>query len=138
MSNAPIVKLEQEPEPRGELTTRTVAMPADTNPSGDIFGGWVMSQMDLAAGMCSGNVARCRTVTIAVDSMIFHKPVKVGDTLCVYTDITGIGRTSIKIHVEAWASRKSYGIREKVTEAQFTFVAIGEDGRPTPINSVNR
>lgn len=108
-------------------------MPADANPAGDIFGGWVMSQMDLAAGICAGQRANSRVVTVAVDAMSFIKPVKVGDVLCVYTDIDEIGRTSMCVHVEAWARRNRIGERDKVTEARFKFVALGEDGRPTPI-----
>lgn len=118
---------------RGRLTTRTVAMPADTNPSGDIFGGWVLSQMDMAAGICAGQRAQSRVVTVALDSMSFIRPVKVGDILGVYTDIVSVGRTSLNIHVEAWVRRGRIGQREKVTEATFKFVAIDEDGKPTPV-----
>ncbi|MBY4676998.1 acyl-CoA thioesterase [Marinobacterium arenosum] len=118
---------------RGRLTTRTVAMPADTNPAGDIFGGWVLSQMDMAAGICAGQRAQSRVVTVALDSMSFIRPVKVGDVLGVYTDVASVGRTSISIHVEAWVRRGRIGKREKVTEATFKFVAIDEQGQPTPV-----
>lgn len=114
--------------PRGELTTRTLAMPADANPSGDIFGGWVLSQMDIAAGICAGRRANGRVATVAIDSMKFIRPVKIGDVLCVYSDIERIGRTSIAIHLEAWVLQGRTGDRVKVTEALFTFVAIDADG----------
>ncbi len=120
-------------EPRGELTVRTMAMPADTNANGDIFGGWVLSQMDQAGGIAGVERARGRVVTIALDAMTFIRPVKVGDVLCVYTEIESVGRTSMKIHVEAWARRFQKNLREKVTVATFTFVAIDEEGRPRPL-----
>ncbi|WP_181704406.1 acyl-CoA thioester hydrolase YciA [Chthonobacter albigriseus] len=120
-------------QPRGELTVRTIAMPADTNANGDIFGGWVMSQMDQAGGIAGVERARGRVVTVAVDGMIFLRPVKVGDVLCVYTKVESVGRTSMKIHIEAWARRFRSDFREKVTDATFTFVAIDDDGRPRPV-----
>ncbi len=120
-------------EPRGELTVRTLAMPADTNANGDIFGGWVLSQMDQAGGIAGVERARGRVVTIAVDAMTFIRPVKVGDVLCVYTVVEHVGRTSMKIHIEAWSRRFQTGVREKVTVATFTFVAIDDEGRPRPI-----
>lgn len=123
-------------EPRGELTVRTIAMPADTNANGDIFGGWVMSQMDQAGGIAGVERARGRVVTVKVDAMTFIRPVHVGDVLCVYTEIESIGRTSMKIHVEAWARRFRTDRREKVTDATFTFVAIDDDGRPRPVPQV--
>ena len=125
-----------EPSPethRGELTVRVVAMPADTNANGDIFGGWVLSQMDAAGGIRGVERAQGRVVTLKVDTLTFHRPVKVGDVLCVYTDVESIGRTSMKIHIEAWAKRFFGGAREKVTDATFTFVAVDDDGRPRPI-----
>ncbi|MFD1382311.1 acyl-CoA thioesterase [Rhodanobacter aciditrophus] len=118
---------------KGRLTTRTVAMPGDTNPAGDIFGGWVVSQMDIAAGICAGQRAQTRVVTVALDSMSFIRPVKVGDILGVYTYVESVGRTSMNIHVEAWVRRGRIGIREKVTEGIFKFVAIDEQGKSTPI-----
>ena len=120
-------------KPTGELTTRTIAMPADSNPAGDIFGGWVLSQMDIAAGICASERAQCRTVTVALDSMHFIRPVKIGDVLCVYTKIQGVGHTSIDIHVEAWVQRDRSRNTVKVTEAKFRFVALGVDGRPRPV-----
>lgn len=125
-----------EPEaaaPRGELTIRTVAMPADTNANGDIFGGWVLSQMDQAGGVAGVERAQGRVVTVALDAMTFIRPVKVGDVLCVYTEVESVGRSSMKIHVEAWARRFQTHHREKVTDATFTFVAIDENGRPRPV-----
>jgi len=118
---------------RGRLTTRTIAMPSDTNPAGDIFGGWVLAQMDIAAGICAGQRAQGRVVTVSVDSMSFIRPVKVGDILGVYTEVAETGRTSMKIHVEAWVRRGRIGDREKVTEATFKFVSIDHEGKSTPI-----
>jgi len=121
-------------QPKGELTLRTLAMPSDTNPSGDIFGGWVLSQMDIAAGIAAGAKARGRVTTVAIDAMRFHRPVKVGDVLCVYALVTKIGTTSLRIELEAWVLRNRIGDREKVTEGIFTFVAIDSDGRPRPVS----
>ena len=120
-------------EPRGDLTVRTIAMPADTNANGDIFGGWVMSQMDIAGGIAGVERAQGRVVTVAVDAMTFIRPVRIGDVLCVYTRVTSVGRTSMKIGIEAWARRFRSHFREKVTEATFTFVAIDDEGRPRPV-----
>jgi len=114
-------------------TTRTMAMHGDTNPAGDIFGGWVLSQMDMAAGICAGQRAQGRVVTAAIDGMRFYRPVKVGDILGVYTSVTRIGRSSMDVLVEAWVRRDRIGVREKVTEATFTFVAIGTDGMSVQI-----
>src|SRR3954454_18516626 len=93
------------PTPRGELSLRTVAMPADTNPAGDIFGGWIMLLMDLAAGVSGGTLAKGRVATAAVSNLSFLQPVKVGDVVCVYTDVIRTGRTSITLGVEAWVLR---------------------------------
>jgi acyl-CoA thioesterase YciA len=120
-------------EPRGVLTVRVSAMPADTNANGDIFGGWVLSRMDQAGGIAAVERAQGRVVTIALDAMTFIRPVRVGDVLEVYTEVESIGRTSMKVHVEAWARRFRVSLHEKVTDATFTFVAIGDDGRPRPI-----
>ncbi|MGU3359273.1 acyl-CoA thioesterase [Methylobacterium sp. M6A4_1b] len=119
--------------PSGELTVRTIAMPADTNANGDIFGGWVMSQMDQAGGIAAVERSQGRAVTVAVDAMTFIRPVRVGDVLCVYTRIDKVGRSSMKIEVEAWARRFRTQLREQVTEATFTFVAIDDEGRPRAI-----
>jgi acyl-CoA thioesterase YciA len=120
-------------QPRGELTVRTSAMPGDTNANGDIFGGWVMSRMDQAGGIAGVDRAQGRVVTVAVEAMSFIRPVKVGDVLSVYTEIESVGRTSMRIHVEAWAKRFRTTLHEKVTEATFAFVAIDEEGRPRPV-----
>ena len=124
---------DENPEPRGVLTVRVSAMPADTNANGDIFGGWVLSRMDQAGGIAAVERAQGRVVTIALDAMTFIRPVRVGDVLEVYTEVESIGRTSMKVHVEAWARRFRTSVHEKVTDATFTFVAIGDDGQPRPI-----
>jgi acyl-CoA thioesterase YciA len=118
------------PQPHGELSLRTVAMPADTNPSGDIFGGYIMSLMDLAAGIAAGTRARGRVATAAVSNLNFLEPVKVGDVVCVYTYITKTGRTSVTVDVEAWALRRNQGERTRVTAAEFVLVAVDDAGRP--------
>jgi acyl-CoA thioesterase YciA len=124
---------DQQQAPRGELETRTLAMPADANPSGDIFGGWVLAQMDVAGGISASQRARGRVATVAIDAMTFHLPVYVGDVLCVYADLERVGRTSMAYHLEAWALRRRSGERIRVTEGRFTFVAIDEAGRPRPV-----
>jgi acyl-CoA thioesterase YciA len=120
-------------EPQGTLTIRTLAMPADTNPSGDIFGGWVMSQMDIAGAIAAVERVRGRVVTVAVEGMTFIAPVKVGDVLCVYTDIERVGTTSITVNLEAWVRRNRLDERTKVTEARFVYVSLDEHGRKRPI-----
>jgi acyl-CoA thioesterase YciA len=117
-------------QPRGELSLRTVAMPADTNPAGDIFGGWIMSLMDLAAGIAAGTRAKGRVATAAVSNLNFLQPVKVGDVVCVYTDIARTGRTSITVTVEAWVLRRNQGERTRVTAAEFVLVAVDDHGKP--------
>jgi len=119
--------------PQGELTLRTQAMPRDANAAGDIFGGWVMAQMDLASGIRAAERARGRVVTAAVKEMAFEKPVRVGDTLCIYTHVESVGRTSIVLKVEAWAQRYLSDIMEMVTNADFVMVALDATGRPTPV-----
>ena len=116
-------------EPDGALTVRTLAMPADTNPAGDIFGGWVMSQMDIAGAIAAVERAKGRVVTVAVEAMTFISPVKVGDILCVYTSIERVGTTSITVAVEAWVRRNRLDDRQKVTDGHFVYVALGDDGR---------
>ncbi len=120
-------------QPRGELSLRTLAMPRDANPSGDIFGGWVISQMDIAAGMAASLRSQGRAATVAIDGMVFELPVYVGDILCVYTDIERVGRSSMTIHVEAFALRGRMGERVKVTEGKFTFVAIDDARKPRAV-----
>ncbi|WP_372023598.1 acyl-CoA thioesterase [Tistrella mobilis] len=123
--------------PEGAAELRTVAMPADANPAGDIFGGWVMAQMDIAGGIAAGQRARGRVVTAAVDAMSFLKPVRVGDLVSVYCRIVGTGHSSIRLHLETWVTRRRTGlddpIEELVTEAVFTFVAVDAEGRPRPL-----
>ena len=118
--------------PTGELTVRVPAMPADANAAGDIFGGWVMSQMDLAAGIRGVERAHGRVATVAVDKLVFNRPVKIGDTLNVYTAVERVGRTSIRIEVEAWAQRYLTRDLVKVTEGVFTMVAL--DGAGSPVS----
>ena len=119
--------------PRGELTLQTIAMPADTNANGDIFGGWIMAQMDLGASVLAKARARGRVATVAVDSMTFHHPVKVGDLISIHSDTLREGRTSLTIAVEVWAMRNAFETRFKVTEARFVFVAIDEAGSKRPL-----
>ncbi|MBT9246423.1 acyl-CoA thioesterase (plasmid) [Gemmobacter fulvus] len=119
--------------PDGEPVIRTIAMPADTNPSGDIFGGWLMAQMDLAAGNLAARIERGRAATIAVEGMTFLKPVKVGDEVSLYADLVATGRSSMRIHVEAWRRNRYAEDSVKVTDATFTFVALDGDGRPRPL-----
>jgi acyl-CoA thioesterase YciA len=116
--------------PEGELAIRTVAMPADTNPSGDIFGGWVLAQMDIAGGIVANRYAKGRTATVAVDAMTFHLPVFVGDLVNCYCKIERTGRSSIAIRIEAWADRRDTRETVRVTEGTFTYVAIDGDRRP--------
>lgn len=120
-------------EPRGELAIRTLAMPADANPSGDIFGGWVLSQMDIAGGISAAHRAQGRVVTVAVTAMTFHLPVYVGDVLCVYTAFEKIGRTSLTVQIDTWVLRGRGSERVRVTEGQFVYVALGTDGQPRPV-----
>ena len=121
--------------PQGELTLRTLAMPGDANAAGDIFGGWDMAQMDLACGIRAAERARGRVVTAAVKEMAFAMPVKIGDTLCIYTQVERVGRSSMTLRVEAWAQRYLTPIMEKVTDAIFVMVALDTEGKPTPVPS---
>jgi acyl-CoA thioesterase YciA len=120
--------IQDQTEPHGALTIRTLAMPADTNPAGDIFGGWVMSQMDIAGAIAAVENVGGRVVTVAVEAMTFIAPVKVGDVLCVYTSIERIGTTSVTVAIEAWARRNRVADRVKVTQGRFVYVALAEDG----------
>jgi acyl-CoA thioesterase YciA len=122
--------------PRGELASRVLAMPTDTNPKGDIFGGWIMSLMDMAGKMSATAVANGRVVTVAVDRIVFRQPVQVGDVVCCYTEIMRTGQTSITLSIEVWAMRQGQGERLKVTDATFTFVAVDDQGRPRPLRPV--
>ncbi|SFU62020.1 (3S)-malyl-CoA thioesterase [Methylobacterium sp. 174MFSha1.1] len=117
----------------GPPVIRTIAMPADTNPAGDIFGGWLMAQMDLAAGNVAARRARGRCATIAVEGMTFLQPVVVGDEVSLYAHIVSVGRSSIRIQIEAWRRARESEETIKVTQALFTFVAIDENRRPRPV-----
>ena len=119
--------------PDGELTLQTVAFPIFTNAGGDIFGGWVISQMDIAAGTCAAQRAQGRCSTVAIDAMTFHAPINIGDLVSVYAKILKTGRTSIRMHVETWVRRQRTGERDLVTEGDFTFVAIESSGVPRPL-----
>ncbi|CEK12068.1 acyl-CoA thioester hydrolase YciA [Legionella hackeliae] len=119
--------------PRGEITIQTLAMPADTNANGDIFGGWLVSQMDLAAGVLAKKIAHGRVATVAIHSMTFLKPVHVGDIVSCHVELAKRGTTSMTIAVEVWAERATTGGRYKVTEGTFVFVAIDEEGNPRKV-----
>jgi acyl-CoA thioesterase YciA len=116
-------------EPQGSLTLQTIAMPADTNANGDIFGGWLMAQMDLASSVLARERARGRVATVAVEGMTFHRPVHVGDVVSMHAEMVSEGTTSMVIDVEAWVRRQPSGERLRVTEAKFVFVAVDETGR---------
>ncbi|MCM2273186.1 MAG: acyl-CoA thioester hydrolase YciA [Candidatus Didemnitutus sp.] len=120
--------------PHGELVIRTIAMPADANANGDIFGGWLMSQMDLGAAIVAKNISRSRVTTVAVDGMVFHNPVYVGDIVNCHATLLKVGRTSMRVDIEAWVQRGKDGTLLKVTEGIFTYVAIDENGRPHPVH----
>jgi acyl-CoA thioesterase YciA len=119
--------------PRHEPAIRTHARPADANANGDIFGGWVLSQMDMAGGAVAAQRARGRVATVAITAMTFHHPVWVGDAMSCYGEVVKVGRTSIAVRIESWVRRGTTGERIKVTEGLFTFVAIGDDRRPRPV-----
>jgi acyl-CoA thioesterase YciA len=119
--------------PKGALVIQTVAMPKDTNPSGDIFGGWLLSQMDLGAGIMAHKMSSHRMVTVAVNSMSFIRPVYVGDTIGCYGTVIKKGHTSVTIKIEVWVQRYEEDLIQKVTEGDFTMVAIDRSGKPTEI-----
>lgn len=116
-----------------ELVIKVVAMPADTNPDGDMFGGWLLSQMDLAGYLKARKLTRHRLVTVAIENIVFHKPVYVGDCLLCYGTIERVGRTSVTVKVEAQVERKSDHSVDTVTEGRFVLVAIGPDKKPIPL-----
>jgi acyl-CoA thioesterase YciA len=120
---------------RGEVTIQTLAMPANTNPNGDIFGGWIVSHMDLAAGVLAKKISKGRVVTVAINSMSFLKPVQVGDLVSCCVELLKIGRTSMTIQVEVWAEPATGTSKYKVTEGVFVFVAIDEEGKPRPVSN---
>jgi len=128
------------PQPQGDLLLRTLAMPADTNPNGDIFGGWLVSQMDIAGGILAKETAQGRVVTVAVDSIQFIRPVKVGDVVCCYGSVKRIGTTSITVKLEVWVNpvlrdEERRDGRFQVTEATFTYVAVDNDGHKRPVRA---
>jgi len=120
-------------QPSGELVMRTIAMPANTNRYGDMFGGWVVSQMDLGGAVLAHKCSHARVTTVAIDSMHFIEPVFVGDLVSCYAKIAKKGNTSVTIHVEVWVQRHADDSMHQVTKGLFTFVAINDAGRPTPI-----
>ena len=122
-----------ENEPLGDLSIRTLAMPSDTNANGDIFGGWLLSQMDIGGGIFASKVAKSRTVTVAVEAMNFRKPVFVGDVVSVHANLVRIGKTSVTVHVEAWVLRRKEMHSILVTDGNFTYVSIDDQGRPQVI-----
>jgi len=120
-------------KPKGELVIQTIAMPKDTNPNGDIFGGWLMSQMDLGSGILASKTAQTRVVTVAMEGLSFLQPVRVGDTVAVYASVEKIGRTSMTIPVEVWVTRYMTGEQTRVTHGVFIYVAVDDAGKPIPI-----
>ena len=120
-------------EPTGDLCIRTLAMPADTNANGDIFGGWLLSQMDVGGGVFASKVARSRTVTVRIEAMNFRKAVYVGDLVSVYANLVRVGRTSITVHLEAWVTRRKETQAILVTDGNFTYVSIDDQGHPQVI-----
>ena len=129
-SHAP---LGADTEPKGDLCIRTLAMPADTNANGDIFGGWLLSQMDIAGSVFASKASMARTVTVAIDAINFRKPVYVGDLVPVHAHLVRVGRTSITVHLDAWVIRRKEMKPILVTDGNFTYVAIDEQGHPQPI-----
>ncbi|MDO3381450.1 acyl-CoA thioesterase [Gilvimarinus algae] len=126
--------LDDDPTPNGVLTLQTLSMPSDTNPYGDIFGGWLMSQMDIGGAILAQDVARGRVTTVAVGSMVFLRPVPVGATVSVYAEEVEVGRSSIRIMIEVWIKDHRNGETAKVTEGEFVYVAIDDNGRTRPVN----
>lgn len=124
---------ETDRKPHGELVIRTMAMPADTNAHGDIFGGWLMAQMDLGAAILAQQTARSRVTTVAVEAMAFHHPLRVGDTVACYAQLRKVGRTSMTIGIDVWVQHHKEGTTQCVTEAVFTYVALDPDGKPWPV-----
>jgi acyl-CoA thioesterase YciA len=123
--------------PCGDLSIRTLAMPADTNQNGDIFGGWLLSQMDIGGGIFASRIANSRTVTVAIEAMNFRKPVYVGDVVSVHANLVRIGKTSITVRLEAWVMRYKETNSIMVTDGNFTYVSIDDQGRPQAIGQAN-
>ena len=119
--------------PEGRLVGRVIAMPADTNPEGDIFGGWLLAHMDVAGATPAFELAQGRCATVAVDAMVFHQPVSVGDEVSIYATVVKSGRTSVRVHVEAWKRGRGQDQMVRVTEGVFTYVAIDQDRKPRPL-----
>ena len=136
MSDAPISSAPLPSAPKGELVIRTIAMPADTNSNGDIFGGWLLSQMDLGGAILARNLAHSRVATVAVDAMSFLNPVYVGDIVSCHASHQKTGRTSMRIEVEAWAQRHDSGVHVCVTHGSFTYVALDDHGQPQPVHRI--
>ena len=131
---------DEQREPRGSLLLRTLSMPADTNPSGDIFGGWLMSQMDIGGAILANELAQGRVVTVAVDAISFLRPVAVGDVVCCYGFCSHVGRSSLKVKMEVWVKKVAgdqIGERYCVTEATYTYVAVDGASRPRPLPREN-
>lgn len=123
-------------DPVGQLTLQTLAMPRDTNPHGDIFGGWLLSQMDLAGAVLARQLTKGRVATVAVSDMGFLRPVPVGALVSCYTSLLETGRTSMRINIEVWIDGGDNGERAKVTEGDFVYVAISEDGKTRPVGRI--
>jgi acyl-CoA thioesterase YciA len=128
-----MAKGKKTPSDRGEPVIRTIPMPADLNGNGDVFGGWVLSQMDIAGGLIAARQAQGRVATVAVEAMTFHRPIYVGDLVSLYGRVTKVGNTSIHVHVETLVERPSRPDQITVTEGTFVYVAIDERGRPRPV-----
>jgi len=122
---------------KGILTIQTIAMPADTNANGDIFGGWLVSQMDLGASILAKSIAKSRVVTVAINSTEFLLPVSVGDVVCCHAELVKKGRSSMTIDIEIWTKNFIHQTEVKVAQGQFVFVAIDNHGRPHPIESIS-
>ncbi|MEW5249985.1 acyl-CoA thioesterase [Microbulbifer sp. 2201CG32-9] len=125
--------IDEEPLPSGTLTLQTLAMPGDTNPQGDVYAGWLMSQMDLAGAILAQTIARGRVTTVATGNMVFLRPVPVGSTVSCYAEAMEVGRSSIRTMVEVWLTRVDSGEQVKVTEGEFIFVAIDDHGHTRPL-----
>ena len=138
MTDAAVHAAEHRTAPLGELCIRTLAMPADTNQNGDIFGGWLLSQMDIGGGIFASKIAKSRTVTVAIDAMNFRKPVYVGDLVSVHATLVRIGKTSITVHLEAWVMRRKEMQFILVTDGNFTYVAIDDQGHPQQVPQADR
>lgn len=127
--------MQQPDKPRGELVIQTIAMPRDTNRNGDIFGGWLVSQMDLGGAILASKVSKARVVTVAMEAMSFLHPVRVGDTVACYARVERVGNSSMRIPIEAWATRFMSSEELKVTEGVFVYVAVDMDGKPIPVRA---